>query len=166
MPHGPSRSGRLLRSLVSLGKDMNISGELRWQRALLVAALVYFLAGVAFATLSTGAASEMMRGRWRFAAWAISAAALATHVGYENFRLRSTPRTTAWHASGAVALGACALAVAALIHRRSGISHQPSLALALLVWPIVTGLPAFLIALATAAVLRRARRSPSPGPDV
>src|SRR5207302_1618303 len=97
------------------------------------------------------AASNPMRMTWRLAAWAISGAAFAAHIAYEQVRLRSSPGPTALHASLAVALGAFALAVAANVHAQAAASHQPSHFLALVLWPVVTALPAFVVGLAAAA---------------
>ena len=57
----------------------------------------------------------------------------------------------------AVALGAFLLAVAATVHAMMVSSHAPywRFLVALVVWPIVTALPAFLVALAVAALLAR-----------
>jgi hypothetical protein len=114
---------------------------------------VYLVAGVAFGTLAGWSGSNQMRVAWRLAAWVISAAAFAAHIAYEHARLRSPPWTTALHASLAVALGAFALAVAANVHALAASSQQHSLALALVLWPVLTALPAFMVALAAAAGL-------------
>jgi len=123
--------------------------------------LVYLTAGLCFATLAGWAGSGQMRVAWRLAAWVISAAAFAVHIGYEHVRLRSTPRTTALHVSLGVALGAFALAVAANVHAAAASSeqHSRSLARALVLWPALTALPAFLVALAVAAGLALRRRT-------
>ena len=57
----------------------------------------------------------------------------------------------------AVALGAFLLAVNATMHAAMVPSHAPyrRYSLALVVWPIVTAVPAFLVALALAALLTR-----------
>ena len=57
----------------------------------------------------------------------------------------------------AVALGAFLLAVNATMHAAMVPSHAPywRFLLALVVWPVVTALPAFVVALAVAAVLAR-----------
>lgn len=121
---------------------------------------VYVLAGVTFSTLAGSASSNEMRVAWRLAAWLISGAAFTAHVGYEHFRLRHSPGTTARHASLAVALGAFALAAAAGIHgRASSAGHQRSMALALVLWPVLTAVPAFVVALGSAAALGSRRRS-------
>jgi hypothetical protein len=138
---------------------MNASGPLRWFRAVLFLGVVYLVVGILFAALAKSAASNQVRVAWRLAAWVISAAAFAAHIGYAHVRLRSSPGTTALHASLAVGLGAFALAIAASLHARTASTHQHFPALALAVWPVVTALPAFVVALALAAVLARARRS-------
>jgi hypothetical protein len=138
---------------------MDASGRLRWLQTVLLVGVVYLLTGITFAALANRAASHQMRVTWRLAAWVISAAAFAVHIGYEHVRLRSSPGRTALHASLAVALGAFALAVAANVHAQAASSHQHSPALALLVWPVMTALPAFVVALAAAAGLA-SRRPP------
>jgi hypothetical protein len=128
---------------------------LKWLRAVLVVGTAYAVVGVTFATLAGWAGSAQMRVAWRLAAWVISAAAFAVHIGYEHVRLSSTPRTTALHVSLGVALGAFALAVAANLHAPATASpqHSHALARALVLWPVLTALPAFLVALAAAAGL-------------
>jgi hypothetical protein len=118
----------------------------------LLVGVLYLVAGLIAAALAKSAASNQIRVAWRLAAWVISAVGFATHIGYEQIRLRSSPRTTALHAALAVALGAFGLAVAARLHSQ----HFPGFALVL--WPVITALLAFAVALAAAAVLARARR--------
>jgi hypothetical protein len=136
---------------------MNTSGNVRWIRAALIVGIVYLAAGIVFAALAKSAGSNQARVAWRLAAWLISAVAFAAHIGYEHARLRSRPVTTALHAGLAVGLGAFGLAVSASIHAHATNHHFPAFALA--VWPVMTGVPAFLVALAAATVLARARRS-------
>jgi hypothetical protein len=124
-------------------------------------AIVYPVVGITFAALANPSASNEMRVNWRLAAWLASAAAFAAHLGYEHFRLRNSPPRAALHVSAAVALGAFALAVWVNVHAHwSGASsHQSPLApLALVVFPAVTGVPAFVVALVALAVLARMRR--------
>lgn len=132
---------------------MHATRHLRWFRAVLLVGVLYLVAGLVFAALAKSAASDQGRVAWRLAAWVISAAAFAAHIGYEHVRLRSSPGTTALHTSLAVGLGAFGLAVAASLHARGTHQHFPAFALAL--WPVVTALPAFVVALAAAAVLTR-----------
>ncbi len=78
----------------------------------------------------------------------------AAHVALERFRLRNSPRSTAWHASGAVAVGAFALAVVANIHDLgSATGYRPRMLIALVAWPLLAAVPAFVVALGAAAAL-------------
>jgi hypothetical protein len=97
---------------------------------------------------------------WRYAAWAVSAVAYAAHIGYEHFKLRSSPGVTALHVALAVAIGAIGLAAAAMIRSMSGeAAFRPIWLVALVAWPALTAIPAFLVALVIAAMLRRAPKS-------
>jgi len=123
-------------------------------------AIVYPLVGITFAALPTS--SHGMLVTWRLAAWLLSAMAFAVHLGYEHARLRNAPSQVAWHCALAVALGAFALAVWVIVHGYwVAASHQSPLApFALIVFPVVTGVPAFLVAFITLASLARFRRRP------
>ena len=95
---------------------------------------------------------------WRAAAYVVSAVAFAAHIWYEHFSLHNSPLTTALHATAAVALGAFGLAAAANIHAlRSGSPYRPRLGVALVAWPLLTAVPAFVVALVATAVLARVR---------
>jgi hypothetical protein len=129
-----------------------------WLRRVLLVGAAYLVAGLLFGALAAGAASHQMRVAWRLAAWMVSAAAFAAQIGYEHFQLRIRPRATAVHAALAVAMGACAVAVAANIHAlRTGAGNHTLLALALVIWPVATAGPAFLAAWAVAVGLERWR---------
>ena len=132
----------------------------RWLRRALLVAVVYPVVGIAFAALANPSASHKLVVTWRLAAWLVSAAAFAAHLGYEHFRLRSSPLRAALHVAMAVALGAFALAVWVNVHAHwVGSSHQSPLApLALVVFPAVTGAPAFVVALVAGALLARMRQ--------
>jgi hypothetical protein len=62
--------------------------------------------------------------------------------------------------SSAAALGAFGLAVAANIHAQSVAPGQrsPVLVPSLAIWPVMTAVPAFVVALVAATLLDRARR--------
>jgi len=126
----------------------------RGLRVVLLVGLLYLVIGVVFAALGRagGVAS-------RLAAWAVSALVFAAHIGYGLTRVGNTPRTTALHAGLAAALGAFGLAVSATLHAVAASSYRGAYAIALVAWPILTGLPAFLVALALAAGLSLLRRS-------
>lgn len=118
-------------------------------------AIVYPVVGIVFAF----AASQGMAVFWRLAAWLVCVVAFATHIWYEHFRLWSPPRRTALHVSLAVALGAFLLAVWINVHAHwSAAGHpRPFVFVALAAFPLVTGVPAFVVALIVAILLDRAR---------
>ena len=121
---------------------------------------VYFVFGVAFAAFAGRSASNSMRETWNRLGFLASAVAFALHIGYEHFRLRNSPLITASHVSMAVALGAFALAVSANVHGyRVGTNNQRLLAFALVAWPALTAVPAFVVALVAAVGLALRRRS-------
>ena len=128
-----------------------------WLRAMVILGVVYAFVGIVFA-LPAGHVKV-----WRLAAWVVSAVAYATHICYERFRLRNSPRSASLHVALAVALGAFGLAVGANIHSLSLGSpneHQRLLLLALGLWPVITALPAFLFALAAGYILARVGSGP------
>jgi hypothetical protein len=113
----------------------------------------YALVGITFAVPATHGQA------WRLAAWIVSALGYAAHIAYERFRLRTSHPSTALHVAAGAALGAFGLAVGANIHSLSIEStgrHRQLLLLALAIWPIMTAIPAFLVALAASVILARA----------
>jgi hypothetical protein len=131
-----------------------------WFRTALLFAIVYPVVGITFSFPAKSTASNEIRVAWRLAAWLVSAAAFAAHIAYEHFRARTRPTRAALHVAAAVALGAFLLAVWVNVHAHwIASSDQSSLApLALVLFPAVTGVPAFVVALVAVAVLARARR--------
>jgi hypothetical protein len=133
---------------------MDDSGRQRWLSTVILVGLLYLAVGITSATLAGAAASDQMRFFWRLSAFVISALVFAAHIAYEHFRLRNTTRPTAWHASVAVAFGAFALALAANIHDLGSASgYRPRMLIALVAWPLLTAVPAFIVALVVAAGL-------------
>lgn len=121
----------------------------RWIRAALIAALVYFVVGRLFALPATDVQF------WRLAAWAVSGIVFAAQIGYEHFVLRNRPRPLAFHAAVAAAIGALALAVAGFLHSLAGTPRTGLWMLALVVWPLATAIPAFLVAFVLGVILGR-----------
>jgi len=120
--------------------------------AVILLGVFYSVVGIVFA-MPTGHVRA-----WRLAAWIVSAAAYAVHVAYERFRLRSSPRAGALHVGLGAALGAFGLAVGANVHSLvvgSTHAHRLLLLLALASWPVMTFLPAFLVALGAGWALAR-----------
>ncbi len=138
---------------------MEETGRGRWLGAVVLVGAVYLVVGVGFAALAGSSAPHQTQVAWRLAAWLASAAAFAAHIWHEHFRRQSPPRTTAWHAALAVALGACGIAVAANVHTLlAGVTYRPGLAIALVAWPVLTGVPAFLAAWVAATTLALMQR--------
>ena len=114
---------------------------------------VYAVVGIAFPNPSVANRSQFL---WRLGAWLICAFAFGLNVLYEHFRLRNSPLQIAFHSSISVALGALALAIAANIHAlQTQTGNQSRLLMALLLWPIITTVPSFLVSLTTAFILDR-----------
>jgi hypothetical protein len=129
-------------------------------RTVLLLGVFYCAVGVLFGILAGQAASAEKLIGWRRAAWVVSAIAFGLHLLYDRVRLRGSPRLTALRVSSAAALGAFGLAVAANVHAQSVAPDQrpPNLLLSLALWPAITGVPAFVVALVSAMLLDRARR--------
>jgi len=133
-----------------LKSSNRLSRPQAWIRAALLLGLIYFLIGRLFALPASHAHA------WRLAAWMVSAAAYAAHIAYEHFRLRNSARLAALHVAVAVAIGAFLLAVAGMINSLSTASAiRPAWLLALVAWPAITAVPAFLVAIVAGAILPR-----------
>ena len=134
---------------------MDDSGRQRWLITATLVGVFYLAVGIIFAELAGAAESRQMLFIWRWSAFVLSGVAFAAHLAHEHFRLRTTTRSTAWHTSAAVALGAFALALAANIHDLvSPSGYRFRMLIALVAWPLITAFPAFVVALAVAAGLR------------
>lgn len=130
------------------------SGRRRWLFTAILIGLLYFAIGFASILLAGNAASIRGRNLWRWSAFIASGIVFAAHLGYEHFRLRNPARVTAWHTAVAVAIGAFVLALWSNIHDLgSAAGYRPRMLIALVAWPGITAVPAFLVALVLAAVL-------------
>jgi hypothetical protein len=128
-------------------------------RAVMLAGTAYLLAGVVFGELAGRATSMQERVGWRWAAWALSAIVFGAHIAYGQLTLHTRPRRTAYHAALGAAIGAFGLAAMANI-RSLSVSpdkHSILLLLSLVIWPVFTALPAFVVALVPAFLLQRLR---------
>ena len=125
-----------------------------WIRMASVAGALYFVTGYVFAALDN-TTDEQLRFRLRLAAWILSGVVYAVHIWYERLRLRNSAGPTAFHVAIGVAFGAFLLAVAATIHNMFVPSPAPywRFLLALVIWPLVTAVPAFIVAFGLAAML-------------
>ena len=123
---------------------------------MILVAVAYFGVGYGSAALDPSI-PDQRRFMWRLAAWIVSAAVFLSHIGYAHFRLGGSSAHTARQTALAVALGAFLLAVAATVHATVVAPRAPywRFLIALAVWPIITAVPAFLVAFAAAATLAR-----------
>ena len=141
--------------------NMQVRISCGWFAWALLAGTLYLIIGVGFAPLSVPSVFF-----WRLAAWMVSAVVYAAHIGYERVRIRSSPHSTALHVAFGAAIGAFGLAAAANVHSwLSGTGNLRLLCIALLVWPLITGVSAYMVALVLTAVLARVplRRPGIPG---
>ena len=151
------RAGFLSRPLRRINKIqatyMGKSPRQSWVPTAVFLGIGYAVVGIVFAAPATHVQA------WRLAAWAVSAIGYAAHIAYERSRLKNSPGSAALHVAFAAGLGGFGLAVGANIHALSAGStsqHRQLLLLALGIWPVITALPAFLVALGTNLVLTRA----------
>jgi hypothetical protein len=123
--------------------------------------IVYCAVGIVFGLLAGQAESNQGLVAWRWAAWVVSAIVFGAHIVFEQLRLGSSPRITALHVSCAAGLGAFGLAVAAVLHGLTVAPYRPSLlvVLSLAIWPVMTALSAFLVALVAAVLFARVWRT-------
>ena len=114
-----------------------------WITNAILIGVVYSVIGILFAAPTTQVQA------WRFAAWVACALVYATHIWYEYFRVRNSAKVAALHVAIAVGIGALGLAVGAIVHSLFAPPEYSRMRflLALVIWPLVTGLPAFLVAL-------------------
>jgi hypothetical protein len=128
---------------------MTTANRMPWYLCVILVGVLYGFVGIGFA-LPTNYARF-----WRFAAWAVSGAIYLSQIGYEQFWLRKSKTATAMHAALAAAVGGFVLAVGAFIHATTARDHAPywRYAIALVAWPIITGVPALLIGLVVTALL-------------
>jgi hypothetical protein len=128
----------------------------QWLRTAILFGIGYFLVGRLFAVPGEHAHA------WRLAAWAVSFLIYSAHFGYERVRRASPPHVLALRVATAVAIGAFGLAVAGMMRSLATLgSLKATWLLALVLFPLVTAVPAFLVALVTAVAL--SRRSESTG---
>jgi uncharacterized protein (DUF486 family) len=126
-----------------------------WLRAVLLTGAIYCTIGIGFSAFAVRSSSQRMVVAWNVASFVVSLVVFAMHIGYEHFGIGNRPLIVAWHTSLAVALGSFLLAVSANIHSfRVANSQHGLLAIALVVWPLMTGIPAFVVALIAAVALK------------
>ena len=133
---------------------MDDAGRQHWLGMTFVVGALYLAVNFGAVILAGTASSSRMLFFWRWSAFIICGVMYVVHIAYEHFRVRSAPAPAAWHVSAAVALGALGLALAANIHELgSAAGYRVRMLVALVAWPLLTAVPAFVVALAVAAGL-------------
>ena len=138
---------------------METSDKKHWVRRAILTGTLYLIFGVVFAVFAKLATSKEMGLVWRWAAWLASAVVFALHIWYEKFRMGNSPKSTALYASVASAFGAFTLALAANVNELLTASgYRYTLAIAIVIWPIITFVPAFFITWVVAALLAKIKQ--------
>jgi hypothetical protein len=134
-------------------------------RAALLAVLAYIVSSFAAAALAGSANSAAGRTSWRLVGWIVPLIVFSIHVSYECVRRGNPSMRVARHVAVAVALGAFLFAAGAPVASHWSEGHLSRLVLlSLVLWPILTGVPAFVAAFAAASILGRfVRREPTSG---
>ena len=136
---------------------MDATRRQSWVRAVVVVGAMYAVVGILFGLPASHAHA------WRLAAWVVSGVAYAIHMSYECLRLRNSTLAAATHVALAAALGAFGLALGAIVRTTLGTSsssqHLRLLLVALVIWPLITGVPAFLVGFVASGLLARRTRT-------
>lgn len=122
---------------------------------LLIASAGYVIVGTATAALAALASSPTGVKGWRLAAWLLSLGIFSAHIVGER-RRESRRVSAAASVAVAVALGAFVLAAVGPFRTHFNDASRLKLAvLSLVAWPLLTGIPAFLVAVLVNFVLDR-----------
>jgi hypothetical protein len=155
----------IISNTINENLDANVkkAHKQKWLRIILIIGAIYCLDGIVFGLFAGWSKSHIMVIIWRLAAWLTSAVLFSGHIWYEHYRFRYSPHRSSLHISSAVAVGAFGLAVAANIHAQfvSSANHI-FLVLSLVIWPILTAVPAFIVAYAITSVLHHYHKKVPP----
>ena len=122
----------------------------------ILAGILYLIIGRAFAIPTTHVQA------WRLAAWIVSLLVLTAHTVYAHRRLRLLAARAALHVAAGVAIGGFLLAAnAMMLDFMRGTPRTGSWLLALVLWPVFLGVPAFILGYVGATLLSRYDRSPA-----
>ena len=118
--------------------------------AVLLAALAYLVIGRFFP--NAGPHVQLLR----LAAWALSGIVFVGHIAHERIACGSSNRVMATRIAAAVAIAALGLAIVGPLYARwvAGRPIPPVLP-ALVLWPLLTAVPAYLVARVIGPVVRR-----------
>jgi hypothetical protein len=116
----------------------------KYIKLIILFGLIYFVIGILSALITNPMESTGMQAVLRLFALALAIAAFAYHISLELFQSTNSKLKAALYAAVAAAFGTFLLAVLANIYNILTAAENNSLPLALIVWPAVTGLLAFL----------------------
>jgi hypothetical protein len=138
----------------------------RWGvSSVFLASVAYVVVGMGTAALAGAASSPPAVKAWRLAAWLLSLAIFAIHLLVERRRSGRRLRA-AGQVALAVALGALALAALGPVRKHFGEPHPLNLImLSLVAWPVLAGVPAFVVALVIGVALDRGTSSTDGSPS-
>src|SRR5947209_4077311 len=118
-----------------------------------LASMAYAVIGIVFALPTTHVRV------WRIAAWVLSGVGYGVHIAYERLHLQYATGSAALYVALGTALGTFGLAMGANIHAMvtdSTDQQRHLLLLALGIAPVITAIPAFLVALCVSVALEHA----------
>ena len=122
----------------------------------LLASAAYVAIGVVTPFLVGDGTSPTRTTVWRVVAWVLSLAVFAAHITAARLRDQRSPVVSAVQVALAVALGAFVLAAGGPVRTYWGKPNSARvIVLSLVLWPVMTGLPAFAAAFAAGHVIRR-----------
>jgi hypothetical protein len=130
----------------------------RWGPIAATVGVGYFAIGVIFGALAGDAGSVVALKAWRVAAYVVCLVLFVVHVYFDDLRFRRA-LTTARHTSIAVAFGGFLLAASATLRAMLVEGSPRRMWVALVAWPLLTGVPAFVAAFALAWFLARSRNN-------
>jgi len=117
-------------------------------------ALVYYVLGMITGALARTAHTPELLRAYRQAAWIVIGITFLAQIGYERGRRGRAALVTAGHAAAALALYALLASVTGPVRAHWGTPTQGRAVLALVLWPILAGVPSFFAAWAVASWIR------------
>jgi hypothetical protein len=140
-------------------------GRSRGVVAALLVGAIYTALGVAASAVGGASASGRLGLLARWATFALSGIAFLAHAVHEARAKGAGVTRTGLRSALAAAIGGLGLAVAANLHElTSRAAFRPRMLVALVAWPLLTAIPAFLGAVLLAALFgRRPGRPRDPG---
>ena len=140
---------------------MTVATSRPWLRTALGVTVIYAVIGLVTVAGSRAAGSAGMHAAVRIIrvlSWLLSAVLYFLHLVVEN-RTRPKATVAAWHASAAVAMATLLLALVATARQLQARNSRPAVFVAILAWPILTGLVSFLVGIVLSRILGGATRT-------